>query len=336
MLETALRLAAKVKAARQRLENLHIHRIDPDPMADAFVAARQDGLAAHEPDLRPVQHLAVLQSLLARHQIGDAVAYAQADLPWDIFSRLDDLRRLLLSLPPSEGDVPDFGQMRMDRPIHVIERPGARLTVLAFTDIRHHLGAPMRLVHPWFARLEANIVYVADLDWAYYLGPCPALGDTPERKAEALKAIVDGLGAPDCACFGPSGGGFGALLLGSRLGARRILTYAAPTVLRRTLPSLIRRVPSITELQTDRHSINLRALLSPEAEIRLVYGAGNGLDRIEAENLAGLPRVTLCPLAEETRHILVPAFAESGRFASDLDWLCGGHGGQSSRLDRQA
>jgi hypothetical protein len=53
----------------------------------------------------------------------------------------------------------------------------------------------------------------------------------------------------------------------------------------------------------------------------LLYGSGNWDDRIQAENLRGLPCVTLQEFPDTGEHNIVPDVARRGEFEPLLTWL---------------
>lgn len=271
------------------------------------------------------QHLSVLNELARAHSIEACKQYAASrDIPWGRFASLDALR-LVIGQAPLGGVNPigDFPVARPDLDYVTFHNPNARKVVIIFTGAAHQFGAPLRVIHQWFRRLDASLVYVFDMEWTYYLGTVRGLGNGLNETAAALQALVAELGGTRCYCVGNSGGGFGALLFALRLAARRTLAFSPPTSIRESLEGVRRKGVDLDGLVSARSEVELREfyLASAEPPPARIYFPGNNLhDRAEAECLAGVPGMDLQPV-EDTNHNLIPSFIDRGLFAPALEWL---------------
>jgi hypothetical protein len=59
------------------------------------------------------------------------------------------------------------------------------------------------------------------------------------------------------------------------------------------------------------------------ARLRIVYGEHDWDDRLQAENLAGLPKVELRPVEDYFGHNVSMELIRRGQFEESLDWLVG-------------
>lgn len=300
--------------------------LDHAAMAAGFALAIQED---RHPAVVPIDikdHLLVLHHLINSHSLEACRRYAAEDcIPWGRFKKFDELRWIVLHAPRNirPGMVESVVANRASDLI-VCPRPGATRVVLVFTGAHHQFGGPLRLIHRWLAQLDASLIYLIDNDWSYYLGPMRGLGGSMTDKAEALNRIIGDLGATSCFCLGTSGGGFGALVLAPYLGAKRVLAYSPPTVLRESLPAIQRKVPGLDPLLSPEGTIDIADLRTRHDQVpptKIYYPADNAHDLIEAENLRGVPGVELRPLEGETDHNLMPRVISRGLFGLHLDWL---------------
>jgi len=317
------------KSVDKRGRNLSVYLIEAKARADDFAQAHAEGRTLMVEALREIQHFAVLNMLVAHHSLGATKAYAGLEiLTWGRFSGLDRLRSLLLHLPEPTGQPGyDLGLAKCDRPMIVCPFPGATRTVVVFTDVEQHLGAPLRLVHPWLWQLGVNVIYLSEPHFNYFLGPIDGLGVTIEDKAASIRQALCELGDQPVVCLGNSGGGFGALLLAPLLGAERTLVYSAPTVIRESLPLIRQRVPDLDPRLWQGGEINIASRWRAHTttpETRIYYPGLLEHDQQEARNMADIPGVALFAMAEYAQHNLLPFLIADGSFARHLEWLSAG------------
>jgi hypothetical protein len=301
-------LGRKKKSVADRVQVLLVAPINAESRACDFAQAHARGM------------------LTTYHPLDVCKAYAGLEiLPWGRFTPLDKLRSLILNLPePANLLGYDIGLSKGDQAVLVYPYPGATRTVIVFTDIARHMGAPLRLVHPWLWRFGVNVIYVSDQHFNYFLGPIDGLGATAEDKVARIKQLLRDLGSQVVFCLGNSGGGFGALFFAPLLGAERVLAYSSPTVIRESLPDVLRRAPDLDPRLWESGEINLVTHWRRQAKlpkVRIYYGGLNKHDRQEAENMAVIATVELCAIADSAEHSLQPMLIPDGRFAQHLEWL---------------
>ena len=249
----------------------------------------------------------------------DAAAYA-APLLREAFATLTYFRSMataLENLPPrepgSEGDL----AADPEREVQIVRRPGgADAVILAFTGRYGSLGIPLQLLHRWFARLDAHVVYLRDaLDNAFELG-MPGLSADRAGTVKALRRVAEELGASRFCCYGNSTGGYAALRYGLDLGASAVLAFGAVTSLTETVWR--ERVGSRRTFATGPDLRPLYEAAASRPRVRLVFGAENVFDAAHARNLENVPGVTLEAVPGLAGHNVFLDLIERGRYASVL------------------
>ena len=188
------------------------------------------------------------------------------------------------------------------------------------------LGLPLPLIHRWLARLPASLIYLRDLNNVYFLNGVRTLGPSREASLTHLRRIIASLNARRIVCYGVSAGGFAALDFGLELGADAVLCMAGMTNISPEFNVYTMREKKSFALQSRFRDARLDMLEAYSNAARpprvcLVYGQNNWDDRIQAEHMAGLSSVTLCPIENCDEHnVTVPAIIR-GEFDSLLDWL---------------
>jgi hypothetical protein len=210
--------------------------------------------------------------------------------------------------------------------VQVVRRPGSDIVVFAFCGGAHRLGMPLCLAHRWLARLPAHVVYLRDFHRTFYLRGITSLGPDREATVAALREIAASLGAHRIACLGNSGGVFAALLYGLDLGAARVVGLSGPTNLspgfntHLRLANLAQRLAAVgRDVEIDLRGSYAGSTAPPKT--LLTFGAENWDDQIQAGYLAGLPSVTLAPIAGVRDHNIATALARRGEFPRILQWL---------------
>jgi len=134
---------------------------------------------------------------------------------------------------------------------------------------------------------------------------------------DALKRIAQGLEARRILCFWTSAGGHAALRYGLELGASGVLAFGAPT---RVMPAHL--LPATFE--DDWRFDDLRPMFEAASKpppCMLVYGELQEIDRLSAENLKGLPGITLHALPGYEKHPITTQLISTGQFEAVLAWL---------------
>jgi hypothetical protein len=243
--------------------------------------------------------------------------FAQADMVLSFFEKL----------PAIDGDYLPFSDRRLES-VQVVERTGAETVVILFCDKYHGLGVSLSVIHRWLGRLPASLVYVRDFRRLYYLAGVSELGSDREATIAALGALARRLGARRILCYGNSAGSFAALDYGAALAAEAVLALAGPTNLLPEFNAYLRWMSSAERVREIAPSTvaDLRQVYAAgtaAARLRIVYGEHDWDDRLQAENLAGLPKVELRPVEDYFGHNVSMELIRRGQFEESLDWLVG-------------
>lgn len=254
----------------------------------------------------------------ARHYVSTVLGHADAST--------GQLPSLVLAAPPTPpGQHETEFEDDPSAEIQIVRRAGSRTVLFVFTGGAKRFCGPLVLMHQWFRRLDASIVYLRDREEMFYAGGIASLGtgygDTIERLAE----IARSLGAERILCTGSSSGTFGALRYGLDLVAAKVLSLSGPSRLdgnaQRVMDRQRRHRPSARPLNPanlDMAALYGRAHRRPA--VRMTFGEMNEIDRAEAENMAQVAGVDLDPVPGVAEHNIVSALGSRG-FEARLAWL---------------
>ncbi|TAJ97411.1 MAG: hypothetical protein EPO10_27415 [Reyranella sp.] len=274
------------------------------------------------------RHRVVLWTILecgslaaAKHYVSNILGHADTST--------GKLPSLVLAAPETP---PDQDEMEFkDDPaaeIQIVPRKGSRSVLFVFTGGAKRFSGPLVLMHQWFRRLDASVVYLRDHDGMFYAGGIGSLGTSYDYTIECLSEVARLLGGERILCTGSSAGTFGALLYGLDLSARRVLSLSGPSRLdesaQRVLERQKRRRPSAAPI--DPGSLDMAALYGRAHRrplVRMTFGERNTVDRQEAENMAHLPGVDLDPVPGVEDHDILSSMGRSG-FETRLNWLVSG------------
>ena len=170
-----------------------------------------------------------------------------------------------------------------------------------FTGLARRTGLSIRETYAYFARHRINVVFLADNSQVMYLNGVDSLGGTFEQTLEKLRTLIGEWGITDLLTFGNSAGGYGAMLYGAHLGARRILSIAGPS---RLDPEFEPRVVSFSRVEVLQEVRKTRSLdlahvlppLAPLPRIDCYYALDCAEDVAQAQNIAHLRSVVLHPI----------------------------------------
>jgi hypothetical protein len=210
--------------------------------------------------------------------------------------------------------------------LQAVPRQGADTALILFCGAGHRLGAPVPFLHRWLGLLPAHLIYLRDFRQLFYLAGLDSLGPDRAATLQSLRALVASLGATRIVCYGNSAGGFAALHYGLDLGAESVLAMNGPTNLDvgfNTHLRMYRTAKRVGEEVPDAVT-NLRSAYEAAADpprALLVYGNGQWDDRLQAEDMAGLPTVTLCPMEKVKEHNTAMQAILRDQFQDLLDWL---------------
>lgn len=141
----------------------------------------------------------------------------------------------------------------------------------------------------------------------------------------ALRGLAGSLGARRILCYGNSAGSFAALDYGAALAAEAVLAIAGQTNLLPEFNAHLRSMRSAVRVGEIAGGAvaDLRQVYAAgtaAARLRIVYGEHDWDDRLQAENLAGLPKVELCPVEDYVGHNASMELVRRGQFGELLDW----------------
>jgi hypothetical protein len=230
---------------------------------------------------------------------------------------------------PAAGGQPPFHD-DPDRDVQIVRREGADTVILLFCGFGEKLGLPLTVMHRWFGRLPAHLIYLRDFRRQFFLRGIGPLGRNREATLHELRRVMEDLGARRVLCYASSAGVFAALCYGAALPADAVVCLAGPTNLSNEFNAHSkggRRMGRVSQ-EAGRAGLELDARRIYEAAARppqtlFLFGADNWDDRIQAENLRDLPTVTLRAVPGTARHNLMLDLIERGEFDAVLDWLIG-------------
>ena len=237
-----------------------------------------------------------------------------------------NMRLAFATLPPASGDA-GFDGFRDDpaADVQVVPRRGAETVLLGFCGSQHKMTLPLTMMHRWFGQVDTHVIYLRDRSRRGFLFGAAGVGDYPETLAR-LRALIARLAPRRIVCQGHSAGGYGALRMGLDLGADAVLVFGATTSLLLE-PAQQPRIRLMLGLDADAdlrrlgHAADLRlayAAPSPAPLARLVYSGGHVRDVEQAENMRGLPGITLEPVGEFADHGVFYHVLRSGRYREQL------------------
>lgn len=159
------------------------------------------------------------------------------------------------------------------------------------------LGMAPREFRGALSSQKCNLVFIKDFKQAWYQTGLLGASSNIDETAEYLKTIIPE-GTEQLRAVGTSAGGFGAIHLGVRLGAQKVMAFAPQT-------KISSNVFKQFETADSDHSAydflarnnDLRNLFEDhphyQGAIHVYYGAKNAGDAEHAERLADIPQVHL-------------------------------------------
>jgi acyl carrier protein len=298
---------------------------DAAALAANIAAAFRDGraldLAAH--------HTSAWQDaidiLLARGDLEEAEygvrrihpAYPELPYPRNLCEVFDHL--------PAAGAQPVFKD-DAEQEVQVVRNGNAEAALLLFCGNMDRLGLPLPLIHRWLGRLPAHLIYLRDFRRLSFMAGFSSLGDDREAAFCQLRRIISSLGARRLACYGNSAGVFAALHYGLHLNADAVLGVSGPTNLSAEFNAYLNSRRSAARLRAELRVPDLQmsqayAAAKRRPHVWLVYGDSHWDDRLQAEDMAGLPDVILQPLEDFSGHNTIPESITRGLFDQQLQFL---------------
>jgi hypothetical protein len=194
--------------------------------------------------------------------------------------------------------------------IQLIHRPNCDAIILCFCALEGTLGLPLNFIHQWLGRLPVSLLYIKDS--RDLSGGCGyrSLGPDRESSVAELAKRVSELEVSRVFTFGVSHGGYPALYYGLQLDADAVLTLGGATNLTRAFNERFGPLPTnyanVIEQAPD-YAINLRDVYATafRPHLLLAFSKGSNRDRLQAEQLAGLPNVELLPVEGHSHHNVI-------------------------------
>jgi hypothetical protein len=206
--------------------------------------------------------------------------------------------------------------------VQIVERAGADTAIVFFCGDGRGLGVPLRVIHQWFGRLPATLIYLRDPRREYYFSGLREFGPDRNATLAALRTII---GPRRVICWGTSSGAAAAFHFGLDLCAESVVAFAGPlnfsqafnVYLRSAwLAARVRR--AVPAALVDLRDAYARARRPPRA--LLVHADSYWDDRLHAEYMAGLPTVRLLPVCESRDHNVSSEVIARGWFERIIDW----------------
>jgi len=200
---------------------------------------------------------------------------------------------------------------------------GAETTLILACGNSHRFGVELNAVAIWLEALPVNLVYLRDFNLSLYLAGVRSIGNMEESVAR-MRQDLDALGTKRLIFAGSSGGVFGALNYGHQLNADMVLCFAGPTSLIAGKLEASER-PSYMKIQK---MIDDGIIVEPDMRaayeksgirVRYFYGAEYDFDKVQVPTLEGLPNVTIEPLVDWPRHIVIAEMARRGLLKGVLE-----------------
>jgi hypothetical protein len=212
------------------------------------------------------------------------------------------------------------------RDVQIVRRDRTETIMFVFCGRAQRAGLPLCMIHRWFGRLPASLVYLRDFQNLLYLGGIGSLGQSRAATLASLRRIAASLGARRVLCYGNSGGVFAALHYGLVLNAEAVLCLSGLTNISPDFNTHLRSAASVARLNrylpqemVDLRSAYRNAKRPPLA--RIVYAEHNWDDRLHAEYMGDLPTVKLQPVPNTTNHNVITDLIDRGEYECLLDWL---------------
>jgi len=207
----------------------------------------------------------------------------------------------------------------------LIERvPGSRAMLIAFGGLSTMFGGTAEDMGFLVGSGRANAIFVSDPQRLFMLGGFASIGEY-WTTIGWLKDLKQAWSIEHIYCLGLSGGGYPALRYGLDLGARRILTFAAPTEITPTITETDKRATALAHRVLSRRPhmcINLRDEIAKYGaaapEIINYYGSDMPEDSYHGRNIEGLPTVSSRPVAGLDSHGVIAWLKQTGVFRDVL------------------
>lgn len=211
--------------------------------------------------------------------------------------------------------------------VWVREKPGATEALLVFTPEDGGFWISIDLLHGYLRDEPWHIVYLRDGIGCFHMAGIDGLAPDYAGCVQALKVLLERLGAKQVYCLGGSAGGYAALRYGLDLDATAVASFSGPTSLvpahwddahRPFLEPLAERAPDMLQ---DLEPFYRQAAEPPRAI--LCHGAEHAGDCRAAEHMARAPGAVLMPLPGYDGHDTILYLVATRAMGRIRAWLTG-------------
>lgn len=214
------------------------------------------------------------------------------------------------------------------REIVIHHVPGSSKAILIFCGNANRFFMPLTIAHQWFGSLNATVVYLFDYTKSFYFRGLPSFRGGFKETIRDIKAELHLVGISEFYTCGSSSGGYAAIRAATALPANGVLCFSAPTNL--SAEFMIEHGVNLNclpiALDDPDNALELRFEVlqsGHQPNMTLFFGAENTKDRLHSENLAGLPKVVLKPVAGVKGHNALVPSVFSGEWVMALEQLVG-------------
>jgi hypothetical protein len=195
--------------------------------------------------------------------------------------------------------------------------PDSPNLVVTFGGVAGGAGPLPRELGQYLTATPLKTIQVRDHAGAWYHRGVAGVGPDVDSVAEHLRDLAAGAGR--VLALGHRAGGYGALLFGALLGAE-VHAFSPPTFID----------PEMAADLDSRYRDLLPLLGASDGRFHVSYSAGNRLETMHAQRLAGLPAVTLHPFDHSDEDLLT-ALRRAGWFRSFAGTLAARSGNPAPR-----
>ncbi|MEM8577303.1 MAG: hypothetical protein AAGF60_05590 [Pseudomonadota bacterium] len=226
--------------------------------------------------------------------------------------KLKHLNAKFMAMQAAVMSIGDLGVVPVGHPLADLAsietdfQPGATVTVIAVAGMAMQIGMAPREFRASLAGRPCNFIYIKDFRQAWYQRGLMGLSASLDETAEVLKALLPPA-TESIRLVGSSSGAYGAIQLGLRLHADRVLAFAPQT---KITPKVFKRFKTIDSDIADYDygapEADLRNAFADHpsffGDIRVVYGGKNPFDIAQVTRLEGIDCVELYPLPNCPHH----------------------------------
>lgn len=186
--------------------------------------------------------------------------------------------------------------------------------VIVFTGGNKKFGCAINVLYDKFLGEKPNLLVLGDPKGMLFLTGLPAFGKDLESTFDGLKSQIDQWGINRVFTLGNSGGCFGSIYYGMRIGAQRSMGFGPFTCYKPEFEPKVTMFLSRRSRDKDVTSKVPEELLdlavaipmrNAGTDILLYYGEGHANDKRHAEHLKGVEGVTLVPVSYSSSHGVV-------------------------------